>query len=352
MPSPDLGRLAAEVGLDLVGVAEVGPTPGHDAYRRWLADGFDAGMAYLRRPDAVRRRADPREILPQARSVIVVASSYAGAPHPPLPPLHGRVSRYAWGEDYHRWLLERLERLIARLRETAGDFPCRCYVDTGPVLERAWGLQAGLGFAGKNAMLIHPRLGSYLFLGVALVGLELTATPAPGLGGCGRCTRCLDRCPTRAIVAPHRLDARRCIAYLTVEHRGPIPEALRPAIGDWLFGCDLCQEACPWNRRPLAAHAAEEPPPGATLYLPDLLLIDEATFRARFRRSPIWRATPTGLARNAAVVLGNRGDPAALPYLERAVRLHPSDIVREHARWAIERIRAAEADFRHDAGVL
>ncbi len=333
-----LEALAAEEGLDLVGVAPVEPTPHYAAYLRWLEAGFAGGMDYLGREEAVARRADPRRILPESRSILVVAASYAGAPHPPLPPLHGRVSRYAWGEDYHRWLLKRLKRLIRRLREALGDFPCRCYVDTGPLLERAWAVRAGLGFVGKNASLIHPRLGSYLFLGVALLGVELPPTRRESPVGCGRCTQCLTACPTGAIVAPKVIDARRCIAYLTIEHRGPIPEALRSAIGDWLFGCDRCQEVCPWNRRPLAAHAEEEPPPGATLYLPDLLLIDEATFRARFRRSPIWRATPTGLARNAAIVLGNRGDPAALPHLEEAARRHPDPMVREHARWAIDRL--------------
>ncbi len=351
MTLPDLHRLAAELGLDLIGVASVGPTPHYVEYRQWIEAGLAGGMAYLQHPDAVTRRADPRRILPEARTVIVVAAGYAGAPHPPLPPLHGRVSRYAWGEDYHRWLLKRLKQFIRRLQATMGDFPCRCYVDTGPVLERSWAIKAGLGFIGKNTALIHPQLGSYLFLGVALVGLEIPPTPQRPGGGCGHCTRCLHRCPTGALVAPYRLDARRCIAYLTVEHRGPIPEAWRPAIGEWLFGCDLCQEVCPWNRRALQAHAHAAPPPGATLYLPDLLLLTPETFRARFRRSPIWRATPEGLARNAAIVLGNRGDQAALPHLERALQHHPPPVVEEAIRWAIKRLESP-ADFHQAPGML
>ncbi len=340
--SVKLAHLAAEEGLDLVGVAPAEPTPHYAAYLRWVKAGFAGGMSYLSREDALERRADPRHILSEARSVLVVAASYAGAPHPPLPPLHGRVARYAWGEDYHRWLLKRLKRLVRRLQEAVGDFPCRCYVDTGPILERAWAVRAGLGFVGKNASLIHPHLGSYLFLGVALLGVELPPTPVSAQGGCGRCTHCLDACPTSAIVKPGIVDARRCIAYLTIEHRGSIPVEMRPLIGEWVFGCDRCQEVCPWNRRPLALHAEEKPPPGATLFLPDLLLITEESFRRRFRHSPIWRATPVGLARNAAIVLGNRGDPKALPYLEEAARQHPDSVVREHATWAIGRILALQ----------
>ena len=169
-------------------------------------------MAYLARPDAVNRRADPRNILPETRSVLVVAASYAGASHSKLPSLHGRVSRYAWGADYHRWLLHDLETLVQRLAATHGPFPYRCYVDTGPILERAWAQAAGLGWLGKNTNLIHPRLGSYLFLGIALLGLELESVPPPDLPTCGDCTRCIDACPTGALVAPGVLDARRCIA--------------------------------------------------------------------------------------------------------------------------------------------
>ncbi len=333
-------ELAAEVGLDLIGVAPAGPASTWEDYRTWLSRGYGADMAYLARPEAVARRADPRRILPEARSILVVAASYAGAPHPALPPLHGRVSRYAWGEDYHRWLLRRLQALVRRIgEECGGTFPSRCYVDTGPLLERVWAQAAGLGWQGKNTNLIHPRLGSYLFLGVALLGLDLEPTPADKLPSCGSCTRCLAACPTGAIIAPGVLDARRCLSYLTIEHRGSIPEQLRPLMGEWLFGCDVCQEVCPWNRKPLAAHRNDPPPPAATLYLPDLLNLDAATFRARFRRTPLWRATPEGLARNAAVVLGNRGDLAARPFLERAAREHPSAVVREHATTALRRLK-------------
>ncbi|MEA3310515.1 MAG: tRNA epoxyqueuosine(34) reductase QueG [Chloroflexota bacterium] len=336
-----LSQYALGVGLDLVGVAPAGPAGTWEAYRDWLAQGYAGGLArYLARPDALARRADPRRILPEARSVIVVAASYAGAPLPPLPPLHGRVSRYAWGEDYHRWLLRRLKMLLQRLAVDKGAFPARAYVDTGPILERDWAREAGLGWLGKHTNLIHPRWGSYLFLGVALVGLDCEPTSRPELPACGSCTRCLDACPSGALMAPGRLDARRCVAYLTIEHRGSIPVELRPALGENLCGCDICQEVCPWNHKPLLAHQGERAPAAATLYLPELLLMKAEEFRARFRQTAIWRATPEGLARNAAVVLGNRGDPAAIPYLEQVVSSPRSDLLREHAAWAIQRIKS------------
>ncbi|MBN1246281.1 MAG: tRNA epoxyqueuosine(34) reductase QueG, partial [Anaerolineae bacterium] len=304
-----------------------------------------ADMGYLARSEAVARRRDPRQIMPEARTVLIVSASYAGAPMPPLPPLHGRVSRYAWGPpsqaaaDYHEWLLSRLNVLVEHLALALGrPIAARTYVDTGPVLERAWAVAAGLGWTGKSTALIHPQLGSYTFLGAALLDVELAPSPRPTLPTCGTCTRCLEACPTGALVAPGVLDARRCLSYLTIENRGPIPEVFRSAMGVRVLGCDTCQEVCPWNRRPLGAHATDPVSPLATLCLPDLLHIDAEVFRARFRHTAIWRATPTGLARNAAIVLGNLGDPAARPHLARAAAEHPSAMVREHAAWALTQL--------------
>ncbi|MEJ5311574.1 MAG: tRNA epoxyqueuosine(34) reductase QueG [Anaerolineae bacterium] len=341
LDSQALASLTADLSIAVIGAAQVGPTPTWAIYQDWLARGYAAGMSYLARSDAVNRRADPRNILPETRTVLVVAASYAGAPYPELPPLHGRVSRYAWAEDYHRWLRRDLETLVQRIAEAHGPFPARCYVDTGPLLERAWAQTAGLGWIGKNTNLIHPRLGSYLFLGVALLGIELEPTPVPALPDCGNCTRCIDACPTNALVAPGVLDARRCVAYLTVEHRGAIPEDLRPLPGDRVFGCDTCQEVCPWNRKPLAAYADVPAPQTATLDLPELLTMSETDFRTRFRHTPLWRATWEGLARNAAVVLGNRQDPAARPVLAQTAATHPSALVREHAAWALAQLSPA-----------
>jgi epoxyqueuosine reductase len=296
-------------------------------------------MDYLARPDAVAQRADPRCLLPEARTVLVVAATYGRLLPPESLPLHGRVARYAWDEvDYHRWLLVRLRTLLWQLASECGPFPWRAYVDTGPILERAWAQAAGLGWVGKNTNLIHPHLGSYIFLGVALLGLDLSPTAPPTLPTCGDCHRCMDACPTQAIVAPGVVAARRCLAYLTIEYRGAIPEALRPALGAHVFGCDVCQEVCPWNHHALRAITKPAPPERASLHLPDLLLFSEETFRARFRYSALWRATVTGLARNAAVVLGNCGDPAARPCLARAAREHPSALVREHAAWGLAQL--------------
>lgn len=340
LSADQLRDLAGNVGLDAIGAAPVGPTPTWDTYRTWIARGYTGEMAYLARPDAVDRRADPRRVLPETQTILVVAASYAGAPHPNLPQLHGCVSRYAWGEDYHRWLLHRLQTLVQRIAEETGPFPHRCYVDTGPILERAWAQRAELGWVGKNTNLIHPQLGSFIFLGVALLGIDLEPTPIRPFPDCGTCTRCLEACPTGALVAPGVLDARRCIAYLTVEHRGVIPADLRPLIGDRVFGCDTCQDVCPWNRKPLRAHAQAPAPPTATLDLPSLLTLSESEFRTRFRHTPLWRATWRGLARNAAIVLGNRADQAARTALAQANAHHPDAIVRDHAAWAIAQLEA------------
>ncbi|MBN2006624.1 MAG: tRNA epoxyqueuosine(34) reductase QueG [Anaerolineae bacterium] len=348
MDSEHLQELANQAGLDRVGVVPAGPTPGWEQYRRWVAQGYAGEMAYLTRPDSIARRNDPRVIMPETQSVLVVAATYDNAPLPPLLPQHGRVSRYAWGQDYHRWLLRRLENLVEQIRKEVGDFPCRCYVDTGPVLERAWAQAAGLGWAGKNTCLIHPQLGSRLFLGVALLGTASVPTtkadrPERGMPDCGSCTRCLEVCPTQALIAPGVLDARRCLSYLTIENRGAIPVELRPALGDSVFGCDLCQDVCPWNQKAQRKSAGSpenhtEAPAHATLDLLSLLAMTPETFRARFRDTPIWRATPEGLARNAAVVLGNQKDPAARAGLTETAIRHPSALVREHALWALEQL--------------
>jgi epoxyqueuosine reductase len=340
-----LRDLAHDLGLDLVGAAPVGPTPSREAYRAWLDKGYAAEMGYLARPDAVDKRSDPRRIMPEAQTVLMISAAYAGPPPPPLLPLHGRISRYAWGPptqpapDYHNWLLDRLNALVDRIATVLNqEIAARTYVDTGPVLERAWAAAAGLGWTGKNTTLIHPQLGSYTFLGAALLDVALPPSPQASMPTCGTCTRCIDACPTGALVAPGVLDARRCLSYLTIENRGPIPTAYRTAMGTRLFGCDTCQEVCPWNRKPLARHANEPVPELATCYLPDLLTLDANAFRARFGDTPIWRATPAGLARNAAVVLGNLGEQTARPHLARAAVHHPSPLVREHAAWALAQL--------------
>lgn len=339
-----LEKQAHDLGFDLVGVAPAQtPAEALQAYLGWLARGDYGEMAYMARADRVARRADPALILPGVRSLVCVAVHYDPGPPPPAEPLHGRVARYAWGQDYHDWMLPRLEELAAWIHAERGGKAHRAYVDTGPVLERAFAARAGLGFIGKNTCLIHPRFGSWLLLGVLLVDVDLPAgEPLPPR--CGSCRRCLDACPTGALTAPYRLDARRCIAYLTIEHAGSIPAELRPLLGDRVFGCDECQAVCPWQRfsRPAALPAFAGQ---AALSLLELLAMDEEIFQRRFAGTPLLRTGRLRLQRNAAVALGNAGDPQAAPALARALH-DPSPPLREHAAWALERIGSRNADER------
>ena len=332
------------MGFDVAGIARARPTPGAGRYRDWLQRGYHADMAWLaREPD---RRSDPSRVVPDAKSVVVVGLSYF-VDDPPArlwdDPLRGRIARYAWGRDYHDELLPRLRELAAWIEsETGRPVANRAYVDTGPVLERAWAEQAGLGFIGKHTLVIHPEWGSYLFLGELLLDLELEPD-LPGnerLGTCGSCRRCQDACPTHAFPAPYILDSRLCISYLTIEHRGDIPDALRPKMKNWIYGCDECQSVCPWVRqfsKPGRTRFLRYDPDWAAPRLIDLLALDDAGFRERFRTSPIPRTKRRGLLRNACVALGNSGRPEAIPALERAAR-DPEPLIARHARWALDRL--------------
>jgi epoxyqueuosine reductase len=253
----------------------------------------------------------------------------------------GKIARYARGGDYHDVLRMKLKELLAWVRAEMPDVHGRAVVDTAPLLERDFARRAGLGWFGKNTMLIHPRIGSYTFLGGLLLDIELPADEPFAKDHCGTCTRCLDACPTDAFVGPGWLDSRRCISYLTIELRGPIPDELRPGVGDWIFGCDVCQEVCPWNRKAPPGSVAELAP-REEMVAPDLvgwLALTDEEFRERFRGTALLRTGRRGLLRNIAIVLGNRGDPAALPALERAAD-DPEPLIREACLWAIERIRA------------
>jgi epoxyqueuosine reductase len=299
-------------------------------------------MGYLPRGRA--RRLDPAAVLPGARSVIAVALNYYQGADVPGP---AHVARYAWGDDYHAVMEPRLRALVADLLDAEPGAGARAYVDTGPVLERDLAARAGLGWVGKNTMLLHPALGSYFFIGVVLTTAELSGD-ATLPDRCGSCTRCLEACPTQAFVAPYVLDARRCISYLTIEHRGPIPAELRPSAAGWAFGCDVCQDVCPWNRRaPVTAEAAF-----AARDLPALtewVTLTDDGVRSRLRGSPLRRARRAGLARNAAVALGNAGDPGAEPALRAALR-DPDPDVSEHAGWALERLQERRQGMAIDAG--
>jgi epoxyqueuosine reductase len=348
---------ALELGFNLVGITPARPSPFLAAYERWLEAGMHAEMGYMARPDRVERRRDLQVILPGARSLVVVGLDYGQAALPEAiqqDPLRGRIATYAWGLDYHEVMMPRLEQLaawlnltpqpLARLQEERGrQNRSRVYVDTGPLLERGHAQAAGMGFIGKNTMLIHPRRGSTFFLGEILTPLEFDTYDQPQAQTmCGRCTRCLTACPTDAFPTPHVLDARRCISYLTIEHKGSIDPALRPLMGNWVYGCDICQDVCPFQR--FASPTAEPTFQTADLdrvapRLVDLLALDEATFKARYYSSAIYRIKRERLVRNACIAAGNSGSPELLPALQRLTQ-DTSDIVREHAIWAMGQIDA------------
>jgi epoxyqueuosine reductase len=337
-------RAARAAGFDVAGVAPVGDFRELQYFPGWLAQGYGGEMGYLeaRNPAGELKRASLQAVAPWARSVVVCAINYNTA-HPssldgPQAPA-GWISRYAWSaEDYHQSVMRRLRQVEARIREHQPGCQTRCYVDTGPLVERVFAKYAGVGWIAKNTCLINQRLGSWLFLGVILTSLQFEAgLPAPDR--CGSCTRCLDACPTNAFPAPYQLDATRCISYLTIEKRGEIPEDLRPGIGRHVFGCDICQDVCPWNRQAPATPLPEfQPRPGlVNPPLARLATLDEEQFRREFRGSAVRRTKFSGLRRNLAVAMGNSGDPGFKQVLER-LAVDPDPVVASHARWALERL--------------
>ena len=344
---------AHELGFDLVAIAPADPPPHAAALDPWLAAGHAGEMAYLARNAA--KRQDPDLVVSGARSIVVVGVHYRAAePDPSVwnDPAHGRISRYAWGDDYHDILEPKLRALQAWLEARVGRAQIgRSYVDTGPVLERPVAVAAGLGFQGKNTLLIHPRQGSWFFLGEILVDVPLAYDRPLQAGGCGSCVRCQVACPTQAFAGPYVLDARRCISYLTIELKGPIPRELRPLMGNHIYGCDVCQEVCPWNVKfgqfaPAERFAARDDRVAPELL--DLLALDDDGFRERFHGSAIKRTKRRGLLRNVAIALGNWGDPRAVPALIRALDDH-EPLIRGHAAWALGRIGGLDAGVALEA---
>jgi epoxyqueuosine reductase len=299
-----------------------------------LREGAAGEMDWMARGE--EKRCDPQQVLFGARSVVVVALNYWQGERPATAnAATGRIARYAWGDDYHDIMLPKLEQLSAFLAERGGTQ--KCYVDTGPILERDHAAEAGIGWHGKSTMLIDQELGTWFFLAEILTTLALPSDE-PQTPRCGSCTRCITACPTGAITSSHRLDARRCISYLTIELKGPIPLELRPLIGDRIYGCDDCLDACPWNRfASVSREAVFAARPASQMLLRDYLALDEAQFRVLFRRSPIKRIKRRGFLRNVCVALGNVGDCADLPALRRAAS-DPEPLIAEHANWAIGRI--------------
>ena len=322
------------------------PARRHGLYTSWLAEGYAGQMAYLASPEHVEPRADLRALLATAQTLVVVALAYDRSDPIPAGALTGRIARYARGEDYHLVLRDRLVALADRIaQELGGAVATRPCVDTAPVLEREWAERGGLGFVAKNTMLIAPGLGSYAVLGELLVAAELPApVPTPARPRCGSCRACLDACPTRAFVDAYVLDARRCISYLTIEHHGIIPRELRRAIGTWIFGCDVCQEVCPFN-----AGSGEPADPALRARsrdhaVPDLVALaalNTNQLRRFVRRTALRRTPRQVLRRNVAVALGNTGSPDAIPALAAMVR-DPHALVRVHAVWALGELGAVD----------
>jgi len=365
--------LALEAGFSKAGVAPI-PPPGEpdprlselEAYfENWIERGYAGEMDYLKRRDQDNRllRSSLRIAVPWARSVIVCAANYnADAPRSMdlASPESAWIARYAWTgyqpgpaqgpsrpSDYHDVLLQRLKKLDQRLQQELGPFPSRCYVDTGPLVERIYALCAGIGWIGKNTCILDQQLGSWLFLGVILTGLELSSARPVTLpeDRCGSCTRCLDACPTGALVAPYQMDASLCISYLTIEKRGPIPEPLRSQMGRQVFGCDICQDVCPWNRRaPMSADAELAVRPElvnpALAWLAEL---DAESFRSWFRQSPVQRTKLGGLLRNVAIAMGNSGLAGYVPKLREWAGA-PDPVLAEAAQWALARLSSAETN--------
>jgi len=327
---------AAQLGFALCGFARVPDTLPHaESVRRWIKDGYGASMSYLGR--GLKKRLDPQLLVAGVRTVVTVGMPYAP---PPVPPhdwrseLRGRIAAYALGPDYHTVVGEKLQHLAEHLTHLAPGTVARAYVDTGPVLEREWAALGGIGWFGRNTNILHTREGSYFLLGEILTTLELEPDP-PAVDRCGRCTVCIDRCPTGALATDYRLDARRCISYWTIEWHRSIPAAFRPHLGNWVFGCDECQEVCPWNEKLVRSRGQRAEVEALCPYLPDLLALDDVGYERRFATSAIRRATRPALLRNVAVVLGNTGNPAAVAPLGRALRRQPSALVRAHAAWAL-----------------
>jgi epoxyqueuosine reductase len=342
----DLKAELFQLGFSAAGITTLQPPAHIQTYRAWIENGSHAEMAYLASEPAMQRRADPRLIAPEASALVVVALPYPNpgtAPGPASSAPHGRVASYAWGADYHDLIPPRLNQAAHALEIRLGHpIATRAYTDTGPILERDMAQAAGLGWIGKHSCLILPGKGSFFLLGVLFIQAELEPDPPFADDHCGSCSRCIEACPTGCIQNNRTLDARRCISYLTIENKGQIPPDLRSSLGDWVFGCDICQQVCPWNLRFAHSPATLDLQPRPQNARPDLLhelALTQEAFSQKFRGSSVKRAKRRGYLRNIAVALGNSADPSAAPALVTCLQNEPEALVRRHAAWALGRLR-------------
>jgi len=348
-PTTPAGELTAQLkaearrlGFTLVGVCPAIAPTGATRLAEWLDRGYAGEMAYL----ATRKQAyeHPRHVMEATRSVVMLGLPYGTIAPAPVRVGEGRVSRYAWGNaDYHDVIHDKLKRLIVALRQLEPEAKARGVVDTAPLLEREFAQLAGLGWVGKHTLLINKPEGSYFFLAALLTDRELAYDEPFGADHCGTCRACLDACPTQAFPQPYVLDASRCISYLTIELRGPVPHELRSGMGEWLFGCDVCQEVCPWNQRtPVSEERAFQPGNTNPINLAELFYLDDDGFRARFRATPLWRPRRRGILRNAAIVLGNQKAKAATEALVRGLN-DTEALVRGACAWALGQLQGKDA---------
>jgi epoxyqueuosine reductase len=332
-------------GFQLVGVTTPAPPPHLETFSKWLNKGFHAGMTWMATERAIERRYNPLKILPGCKSVLVMGIRYP-TPDSSKEGKTGRVASYAWGDDYHNILPKRLKRIVSFIQEQTGEeIPNRWYTDTGPILERELAQRAGLGWIGKNSCLINPKQGSYFLLAEIFLGVELKVDRPFTRDFCGSCTRCVEACPTACITSERTIDSNRCISYLTIEHKGYIPNKYRNFMGNWIFGCDICQQVCPWNQKFSAPdhEAAFSPRLGvSTVDLKEEITLTPQKYNHKFKNSPIKRTKRRGYLRNVAIALGNQGSSSVLPALSEAMG-DVEPLIRGHAAWALGQIGGDKA---------
>jgi epoxyqueuosine reductase len=331
---------ARQLGFTLAGVTSSEPPPHYSVFEAWLNADMHGTMNYLAKERSRTRRSDPKKILPECKSILVLAMPYSPFSSVDIPAKRSefRIASYALGDDYHDIIPPRLKLIVEFIEEQLGHpIPNRCYTDTGPVLERDLAQRAGLGWIGKNTLLINPKVGSTFFLAEILLGIELEPDEPFLTDHCGTCTRCITACPTKCILPNHTIDARRCVSYLTIELKDNIPEELRPLMNKWIFGCDICQQVCPWNRFSAPADSAFETKIPLPVVTSDLLLTS-VEFNQRFKKNPIKRAKRRGYLRNLAVAAGNNKNEADIPILEQAMQDDES-MISEHTKWAVQEVK-------------